>query len=98
MCGQVEILMRSHLWAASQALTLHRHELVTAIASASFEHAKVEYCKMCPSIRALHYGFNTAVPHITVVKCAKGCPKVILDAGLVADMKLQFPGLHAHLT
>jgi hypothetical protein len=27
-----------------------------------------------------------------------GCPKIILDFSMVAEVKLQFPGLHAHLT
>jgi hypothetical protein len=35
--------------------------------------------------------------HITAVKCVSDCPKIILGAGLVRDMKLQFRGLHAHL-
>jgi hypothetical protein len=44
-------------------------------------------------------GFNTTVLcHITAMKCINGCPKIILDAGLVIDMKLQFPDLHAHQT
>jgi hypothetical protein len=36
--------------------------------------------------------------HIAVVKCVSGCPKIVMDTGLVVDMKLQFPGLHALLT
>jgi hypothetical protein len=48
------------------------------------------------NIRVSSYGFNsTVLQHITIVN---GCPKVILDGGLVADVKLQIPGLHAHLT
>jgi hypothetical protein len=36
--------------------------------------------------------------HITVVKCVRACRLTILAGGLVADAKLQFPGLHVHLT
>jgi hypothetical protein len=39
---------------------------------------------MCPSMRVFACGFNTRVLHrITVVKCVGGCPKIILDAGMV---------------
>jgi hypothetical protein len=41
-------------------------------------------------------GFNPTVLHyITVVKCVNGCPKIILDTGLVTDVKLHSPGQHA---
>jgi hypothetical protein len=54
---------------------------------------------MCPSTSIFAYGFNMMVlQHITDVKCVNGCPKIILHAALVVDMKLQFPGLHIHLT
>jgi hypothetical protein len=36
--------------------------------------------------------------HITVMKCVSGCRKIILDTGLDVDVKLQFHGLHTHLT
>jgi hypothetical protein len=36
--------------------------------------------------------------HITVVKFVIGCPKMILSAGLVEDMKLLLPGLYILLT
>jgi hypothetical protein len=63
-----------------------------------FEHILVDYWKMCHSICVFIYGFNMMVPHhIMIVKCVSGCPELILDDGLVADMKLQFPGLCTHL-
>jgi hypothetical protein len=44
-------------------------------------------------------GFNKPVLHHTaVVNYVSSCPKIILDAGLVADVKLQLLGLHTHLT
>jgi hypothetical protein len=36
--------------------------------------------------------------HIAVMKPANGCPKIILDAEMVMDVELQFPGLLARLT
>jgi hypothetical protein len=36
--------------------------------------------------------------HIKNIRCVNGCPQIILAVGLVADEKLQFSGLHAHLT
>jgi hypothetical protein len=57
------------------------------------------YLKWTTSIRVSTYGFNTKVlHHITVVKCVSWCPKIILDAGLVVNVMLEFPGQHAHLT
>jgi hypothetical protein len=54
---------------------------------------------MCIETGVFTLRFSTTVlQHITAVKCVKGCPKMFLDARLVADVKLQFPGLHAHLT
>jgi hypothetical protein len=54
---------------------------------------------MCPLILVFVCSFNmTVLHHITVVKYVNCCLKIILDAGLVTDVKLQFPGLHAHLT
>jgi hypothetical protein len=44
---------------------------------------------MCHSVDVLN---RTALQHITLVKCVGTCPKT------VGDVKLQFPGLHAHLT
>lgn len=38
----------------------------------------------------------TVLLHGTLVVCE--CPEIILDVALVADVKIQFPGLHAHLT
>jgi hypothetical protein len=38
-----------------------------------------------------------ALRHITAVKSFSGCAKIILDAELVADMKLKFTGLRDHL-
>jgi hypothetical protein len=59
----------------------------------------VDYRKMCPSTFIYTCGFNMVVlHHIIVAKCVDGGSKIILDTGLVVDMKLQFPGLHAHLT
>jgi hypothetical protein len=40
----------------------------------------------------------SVVHHITVVKYPNGCSKIIPNLGLVADVKFQFPGLHARLT
>jgi hypothetical protein len=54
---------------------------------------------MCPSICGFTYDLNMIVLHqITVMKCVNSCPSIILDAWLVADVKLKFFGLHAHLT
>lgn len=36
--------------------------------------------------------------HVTGVKCVKGCLKIILEAGLLVEVKLQFPGLYTHIT
>jgi hypothetical protein len=44
------------------------------------------------------HGFNTTMlHHIIVLNFVNGYQKIILDAGLVMGVKLQFPGLHAHL-
>jgi hypothetical protein len=52
---------------------------------------------VCPM--RLHLWFpHHGAPPPTDVKCFSGRPKLILDAGLLTNMKLQFPGLHAHLT
>jgi hypothetical protein len=73
----------------SHALIFYRHELVTAITTIFFESSQVDRWKTCPST----CGFRTALlHHVTVLKCANGCPKIILDA------KPQFPGLYAYLT
>jgi hypothetical protein len=40
----------------------------------------------------------TALHHIITVKCVNSYPNIILGDGLDADVSLQFPGLHAHLT
>jgi hypothetical protein len=54
---------------------------------------------MFPLARVFTCGFNTTLFRcITVLKCVNDCSKIILGARLVADVKLQFPGLHAHLT
>jgi hypothetical protein len=54
---------------------------------------------MCPSVGVLAFDSNTAVLyHISVVKCPNDLLKFILDDGLVADVKLQLPGLHANRT
>jgi hypothetical protein len=37
------------------------------------------------------------IHHIAIVKPANGCPKIILDAEMVMDVELQFPGLEAQL-
>lgn len=39
-----------------------------------------------------------ALHHIAVMKSAGGSPKIILDAGLVMDMKPKFSGFHIYLT
>jgi hypothetical protein len=53
---------------------------------------------MFPSVTIFTRGFNTTVLHVTVLKYVNGCPKITLVAGLVMDVKLHFPGPHAHLT
>jgi hypothetical protein len=54
---------------------------------------------MYPSRRVFTRGFNTTLlRHIAITKCVNGCPKIIPDAGLVADVKLKFRHLYAHLT
>jgi hypothetical protein len=73
------------------------HFLKCAVTLILFEHTSVVYW-MHTSIRVFTYGFSpTAIHHVTVENCLNGCPKIILDAGLVAVVTLQFPGLHAHL-
>jgi hypothetical protein len=44
------------------------------------------------------FQYDFAPLHYTVVKCVNGCLKIILHVGQVADVKLEFLGLHAHLT
>jgi hypothetical protein len=39
----------------------------------------------------------TQLHNTAVVKCVHGCPKIILDAELVADVKLYFLLLHDEL-
>jgi hypothetical protein len=64
-----------------------------------FEHTKMDYWKMCPSLCAFACGFNTSVRHqSTLLKCVNGCLKTTPDAGLVVEVKLQSRGQHAHLT
>jgi hypothetical protein len=54
---------------------------------------------MCPSILVFTSSLNTAVLHrIKIVKWVNACPKIILDAGSVADAKRQSSGLLSHLT
>jgi hypothetical protein len=51
------------------------------------------------SVHAFMCGLSTTVLcHIAAVKCAIGCPKAILDAGLVVDLKLQSRSSDTHLT
>jgi hypothetical protein len=46
---------------------------------------------MCIETRVLTFSFSTTVlQHITAMKCVNGCPKIIVDAGLVADVKFSF--------
>jgi hypothetical protein len=79
----------------SYDLTFHRHVLVFAIFLILFQHAKVDYWMICPSVRVFTCGNNTtALDHATVMKWVNGCPKIILVAGV----KLQFYALHGHLT
>jgi hypothetical protein len=42
----------------------------------------------------IHGLIMTALLHIRVLKCVNGYQKHNLDAGLVMDVKLKFPGLH----
>jgi hypothetical protein len=87
------------LCAVSEAPMLYRHQILTTVTTFAFEYTEVDCSKVPPSIRISPRGFNTAVlHHNTAVKCFNCCPKIIPDAGLVLDVKLQFPGLHAHLT
>jgi hypothetical protein len=54
---------------------------------------------MRPSLSVFTSGFNTTLlQHTAVAKCVNGRPKIIPDVGLVAEVKLHFPGLHDHLT
>jgi hypothetical protein len=54
---------------------------------------------MCPSPWIFMCGLNmTMLNHVVITKCINGGPKIILDAELVTDVKLQFPGLHSYLT
>jgi hypothetical protein len=46
---------------------------------------------MCPSSRIF---LHTLFHHITFI----AWPEIIMDGGFVTDVKLQFPGLHRHLT
>jgi hypothetical protein len=44
-------------------------------------------------------GFGATLPHhMTVLECVNSFPKIMLGAGFVADVALQFPGLQFHLT
>jgi hypothetical protein len=62
-----------------------------------FEH--VGYWKMCHSIHVFTCGFSFMVLHyITIMKCLSDCLKMMLDVGEVTVVKLQFSGLHTHLT
>jgi hypothetical protein len=64
-----------------------------------FEHTWTTYWKICPSGLGLQMRFEPeALHHNVVVKRANGCQKIVLRALLVADVKLQFPGPHGHLT
>jgi hypothetical protein len=64
-----------------------------------FEHTTAVYWKICPSVSVFARAFSTKVLHdITIVKFVNGYPKIILEAGSVADVTFQFPGLHVHLT
>jgi hypothetical protein len=48
---------------------------------------------MCPLVRVYTNGFSTAVLHRVIsLKCVNGCPTIILNAWLPADMKLWFRG------
>jgi hypothetical protein len=49
--------------------------------------------------RVFACGFNKMmVHHITMAICVTVCLKLMLESGFVSNLKLQFPGLHAHLT
>jgi hypothetical protein len=51
------------------------------------------------SIRVFICALNTTVFHnIVVVKCVSGALKIILNAEMVASVKLQLLGLQFHLT
>jgi hypothetical protein len=51
---------------------------------------------MCPSTSAFTCGFNSrTLQHITIAERVSGCPEIVLDAELVAEVKLQFSELHA---
>jgi hypothetical protein len=66
------------------------------------DHRKFLQTQLTAGRSILHFatcGFiTTLIHHLSVVKCVSGCPIIILDSGLVAEVELQFPGLHAHLT
>lgn len=47
-------------------------------------------------LRAFSNVVSTVLLHGTLVVCE--CPEITLDVALVADVKIQFLGLHAHLT
>jgi hypothetical protein len=54
---------------------------------------------MCALVWLLPYDFNTVVlHHMAVMKYVSDCPKITLNAALVVDVKLWFPGLCAPLT
>jgi hypothetical protein len=105
--GQMKILMwiQSHhwqwqfsinLWAGILGNCLTVHHIVLAWVSGHnflWTHGNRQLC-------ALQYKSSHVAKHynIMVVKCVNSCPKIVLDAGLVTDMKPQFHGLHAHLT
>jgi hypothetical protein len=39
----------------------------------------------------------TKLYHIVILNCGNGYQKIMLDAGLVVEVQLQFPGLLVHL-
>jgi hypothetical protein len=110
MCGQVEFLMQFDLTNNKDSLPStcvlpHRPLRFTGtrcwprLQNLPSNTLKFTAEKFSPSICICSCGSNTAVlHHSAAVKYFNCCPKIILDAGLVLHVKLQFPGLLAHLT
>jgi hypothetical protein len=64
--------------------------VIFAITFFVFKQTVLECRKVCASVRGFIWRHS-------IILCISGCPKIILDAGLVASVKLQFPGQHFHL-
>jgi hypothetical protein len=54
-----------------------------------FEDTPIKFLTTCFSIYVFTVGFNTTVlQHIIIVKCVNGSPQIILEAELVANVRL----------